>query len=307
MFRPAKSDCSPAGMLPPEGRGRGLRQGVAVRQGFSLVRTDVTYDRRTETRFECPGTFLRFHFKLTGESAISDDAGVFVPVEAGRISLAVQPADAYKRERVSIDTRERSVTLICDPDFTAGMISPTAELPACIRDFLRNSVSRLCFESFPMPLRLRPIVEDILNPPLTGALGDLMIEAKALELLCFAVHQILHVPGAGHAIRERDRQRVKDLCFILEGDPAATLSIDRLCRELAWNESQMMECFKAVTGTTISNYRHQLRMNRAKRQLEDTDLPVTQIAFDVGYEHPSNFATAFKRTFGISPRSLRRQ
>ena len=32
---------------------------------------------------------------------------------------------------------------------------------------------------------------------------------------------------------------------------------------------------------------------------------ITEIALTVGFEHPSNFAKAFKRTFGYSPTSVR--
>jgi AraC-like DNA-binding protein len=42
-------------------------------------------------------------------------------------------------------------------------------------------------------------------------------------------------------------------------------------------------------------------MDEAKRLLETTDRSITEVAFDVGYEYSSNFTTAFKRRFGITP------
>ncbi|BBD96792.1 AraC family transcriptional regulator [Sphingobium amiense] len=296
----------PAGLLSPDGRGHGLRQAVALRQGLTLARTDVTFDHETDARLECHGSFLRFHFRLEGDSVVSDDRGESSSVSAGTILLVAQPADSYKRERAGINTHERSVTLICDRDYAAELIRQADATPSFLDDFLRNDVSGFSFLERTMPMKIRPIVEDILDPPLTGRLSEVLIEAKALELLCYTIHQILRVPEQGAIIREKDRKRVRDLCFILEQDPAAPISIDLLCRELAWNDTQMTECFKAVTGITISNYRQQVRMRYARRQLEETDLPITQIAFDSGYEYPSNFTTAFKRTFGVSPRDVRR-
>jgi AraC-like DNA-binding protein len=46
-------------------------------------------------------------------------------------------------------------------------------------------------------------------------------------------------------------------------------------------------------------------MEMAKGLLEKTDRSITEIAFDVGYEYSSNFTTAFKRHFGITPSTAR--
>ena len=83
------------------------------------------------------------------------------------------------------------------------------------------------------------------------------------------------------------------------------MSIADLCRAVAWNETQMMEMFKKVTGSTISGYRHRLAMDRALKRLSGSDAKIAEVALDAGYDHPGNFATAFKRTFGFSPREAR--
>jgi AraC-like DNA-binding protein len=90
------------------------------------------------------------------------------------------------------------------------------------------------------------------------------------------------------------------LCAILESVESGNLSIGQRSMLLACKETQVMECFKQVTGATISSYRHRLRMGLAMRRLCESDDSITQVAFDAGYEFPSNFAAAFKRTFGFS-------
>ena len=46
-------------------------------------------------------------------------------------------------------------------------------------------------------------------------------------------------------------------------------------------------------------------MEYAKRMLEGSEESITEIAFEVGYEYSSNFTTAFKRHFGITPKAAR--
>jgi AraC-like DNA-binding protein len=66
-----------------------------------------------------------------------------------------------------------------------------------------------------------------------------------------------------------------------------------------------MHLFKQHLGETIFNYAQRLKMEQAKKLLETTDISVTEIAFDVGYEYSSNFTTAFRRHFGVTPRAAR--
>jgi AraC-like DNA-binding protein len=41
--------------------------------------------------------------------------------------------------------------------------------------------------------------------------------------------------------------------------------------------------------------------------LENTQLPVTEVAARVGYDDPSQFAAAFRRALGMSPTEYRRE
>ena len=284
---------------------RGQYHGMTIRPGFSMVLSDLHYTAENLYHHVC-GDYMKLHFRLCGGSVIGSEQKEDVAVPAGRMSYLVQPPDSVKYERVGAESHERSITMICSKDFMSELLSPnTPDLPVPIADFLRARGPRFTHSGLPMPPQIRPIVEDILSPPQTGPLGNLMMEAKALELLCFAIRQILGSARTADSIRPRDRRKIEELCQILDEDTQASLSIADLCRHLAWNETQMMEGFKQVTGTTISNYRQRVRMDNALRQLCDTDASITEVAFNAGYEHPSNFATAFKRTFGFSPRLAR--
>src|SRR5687768_6286163 len=74
-----------AGLLPRDHRGVGLLQGHQLSDGLSVTRMDLHYAAGADYRFASVGDFLKFHFKLSGASAISDDDEDYMPVEAGRI------------------------------------------------------------------------------------------------------------------------------------------------------------------------------------------------------------------------------
>ena len=64
--------------------------------------------------------------------------------------------------------------------------------------------------------------------------------------------------------------------------------------------------FKQYTGKNFVNYLKALRVNEAKRLLEETDMRVIEISQKVGYENEKHFMKLFKRQCGVSPTEYRK-
>jgi AraC-like DNA-binding protein len=63
--------------------------------------------------------------------------------------------------------------------------------------------------------------------------------------------------------------------------------------------------FRQVTGVPPRRFQTALRMVEAKRLLLTTDLSVTEICLEVGYQSLGTFVTQFRELVGVSPRALR--
>jgi AraC family transcriptional regulator len=83
------------------------------------------------------------------------------------------------------------------------------------------------------------------------------------------------------------------------------LSLKELAASVFLSEYYFVRLFKEVTGLTPHAYLANLRIERARALLLQTDLPITRIAADVGYRSPSHFAHAFRSSTGVSPRAFR--
>jgi AraC-like DNA-binding protein len=87
------------------------------------------------------------------------------------------------------------------------------------------------------------------------------------------------------------------------GDP---LPLRQLAASVGLSAFHFLRVFRSVTGTTPHQYLIGARLRLAVRKLLDTDLPVTQIAYDVGFQDLSNFVNTFRRVVGRSPGAYRR-
>lgn len=65
--------------------------------------------------------------------------------------------------------------------------------------------------------------------------------------------------------------------------------------------------FKAATGFSPIGYVHQVRIEEAKRRLEQSDAPIDQISWEVGYEDAAAFRRLFKRIARVTPGRYRRK
>ena len=96
----------------------------------------------------------------------------------------------------------------------------------------------------------------------------------------------------------------------IEAILAADLSASHTAREFAErcsvSESSIKNYFRGVFGQSIAQYTRQLRLRHAAELLASTELPISEVAAQVGYENQSKFSAVFRRIFGVSPLEYRR-
>jgi transcriptional regulator GlxA family with amidase domain len=71
-------------------------------------------------------------------------------------------------------------------------------------------------------------------------------------------------------------------------------------------ERSLKRRFKSATGNTLIGHLQNLRIEEAKRLLEEDALPIDEVSVEVGYMDVSFFRRLFKRLTGLSPGQYRR-
>jgi len=159
-------------------------------------------------------------------------------------------------------------------------------------------------------IQMMGITHDILYGDFAESVRNLYLEAKVMELLIQALDKIGHFhsnPATHIVLRPYDVERIKEAAEMLIQNMDNPLTIVELAHRVGLNDYKLKKGFKQIYGTTIFNYFMGARMERAKSLLEDTSIPIMDIAFMTGYRNISNFITAFRKNFGGSPGSLRKR
>ena len=128
-------------------------------------------------------------------------------------------------------------------------------------------------------------------------------EKKDPEILAKIIGNIRKVSGN----EESSLSSLIERCMQYISDNIATeFSISDLSEHLNISYHYLLHAFKTFTGTTIIEYRNELRMTNAKIMLIESDEKILNIANIVGFDDAAYFSKKFLEHEGISPTEYRR-
>jgi transcriptional regulator GlxA family with amidase domain len=99
--------------------------------------------------------------------------------------------------------------------------------------------------------------------------------------------------------------RVAQAIATMERHLERPLSLAQLARRVDLSVSRFAHLFHPELGRSPVRYFRELRLDRARRLVEESNLPIREIMAAVGFNDPSHFARGFARRHGASPRKIR--
>ena len=88
---------------------------------------------------------------------------------------------------------------------------------------------------------------------------------------------------------------------------AEKVEVPRMAEAACLGERTFLRRFQAAAGLRPTEYLQHLRVGKARDLLERSDLPMDEIAWQVGYSDPGAFRKTFQRLMGLSPSDYRRR
>jgi AraC-like DNA-binding protein len=101
--------------------------------------------------------------------------------------------------------------------------------------------------------------------------------------------------------KRRDIAMLQEIRQFIENNFTKEIPVTALCKEFGINRTKLQEGFNQLFDVTVHAFICQLRMDKARGLLEETDEPVKLIALECGYKKLSSFTRVFTKWHGKSP------
>ena len=105
---------------------------------------------------------------------------------------------------------------------------------------------------------------------------------------------------------ERREELYREAMALIATEYASDLNLDGVARRLATSRRQLQRAFSEAGDTSFRDELARVRMQHARTLLAADEIPVRQVALQVGYQQPAQFAKSFRRYHGEPPSAYRR-
>ncbi|MHA1544198.1 MAG: helix-turn-helix domain-containing protein [Alphaproteobacteria bacterium] len=131
--------------------------------------------------------------------------------------------------------------------------------------------------------------------------SDLVLEGLALEVLGEIMRNNIGQKAS------RNENIVQKALEILHDQNEGMVTLSELETELSVQKSVIARSFKRATGYSIGEYLRKLKIKEASRLLQETDLPICQVALKVGFCDQAHMNRVFKRETQTTPLNYRKR
>lgn len=135
--------------------------------------------------------------------------------------------------------------------------------------------------------------------------ADSLATGLAIQLVrCYSSLKDIHV-GHGGMAPHKLRKAIALIDHHLSDEEEGRVALRAVAQDVRMSYFHFSRAFKQAMGMTATNYIAERRIERAKRMLEETELPISEIALRSGFPSQSHFTTAFRRLAGATPKAFR--
>jgi hemolysin activation/secretion protein/AraC-like DNA-binding protein len=136
---------------------------------------------------------------------------------------------------------------------------------------------------------------------------ELSLRCALLQLWSAALHGLLAATPAESVGGNKLHERLLEVVGKMTEAELADASLADLAAQLHCSERHFSRLFREEFGVPLRTRQIELRLQRARQLLADSNAKVINVAYDSGYRHLGLFNAMFKKRFGVTPSEWRQQ
>lgn len=212
-----------------------------------------------------------------------------------------EDAIVFSLDALGFDSYDAAQIQLIQPIQNGKLLFPRCLLPVdpgflSVRDaFLdtMNSFGHTLNEG--APLENGAVTDDLTN--------QLFIKSSLLRILAVLLSRRLFRPTEKNL--DKRVEGIKAVLTYIRENYKEKIYIQDLAGQVHMNEQYFCRFFKKSIGRSPMEYLNEYRIKQAMRLLEETDLPVTEVCLESGYNNLGNFLRAFKKYTDTTPLKYR--
>ena len=115
------------------------------------------------------------------------------------------------------------------------------------------------------------------------------------------------------SLRDEDTQTdghklaVAEVLKYIHNNISTKIKIEDICETTNLSPTSLGVYFKKITGKTVIEYINTIKIDKAKQLLKETDMNITSISYELGFNDSAYFNRVFKKITSLSPKDYRKK
>ncbi|HRO46343.1 AraC family transcriptional regulator [Agriterribacter sp.] len=161
---------------------------------------------------------------------------------------------------------------------------------------------------FWLPVTIKEITNQLFNCPYDENTRQFYFDLKVREVLYHMLENVFRQGMNKLSFTPWEINRIHEAKKILLDHIASKPpSIRELSRLVALNEYKLKKGFRQYFNSSIGQWMQEEKLQYSRELILNTNKPIKEICTLVGYPLTTNFITAFRKRFGVTPGELRRK
>ena len=247
-------------------------------------------------------SYIQFHFCISGSITFNYNKGAYnLKLEEGKFLTLYNP-EKHLTIDASVAKNSKVISvLIPIVEFHKLFSSSSSNIPF----FENKSLNQKHYSENLISNSILIVLNQIIKNDMDNSTRSLLYKAKIYELfsLIFKKTKEIDLDQCPFLKNDENLKKIAKAKDVILKDIKNPPSLIELSKTIDLSLKNLKKGFKEIYGKPVYKYLFDFKMERAKQLLSNGNLNVNEVSYDLGYSSSSHFIAAFKKKYGITPRT----
>ena len=247
-------------------------------------------------------SFIQFHFCISGSITFNYNKGAYnLKLDEGKFLTLYNPEKPLTIDASAAKNSKVISVLIPIVEFHKLFSSSSSDIPF----FENKSLNQKHYSENLISNSILIVLNQIIKNDMDNSTRSLLYKAKIYELfsLIFKKTKEIDLDQCPFLNNDENLKKIAKAKDVILKDIKNPPSLIELSKTIDLSLKNLKKGFKEIYGKPVYKYLFDFKMERAKQLLSNGNLNVNEVSYDLGYSSSSHFIAAFKKKYGITPRT----